>query len=91
MGIEITSVKVVKIERKGSAVIGYADIVLNECFAVHGIKILERNGKRFVAMPSRKTKIKGRKYLDLCHPIENETREYFNDVILTELQNIEEK
>ena len=42
-------------------------------------------------MPSRKTKIKGRKYLDLCHPIENETREYFNDVILTELQNIEEK
>ena len=26
MKIEITSVKVVKIERKGSAVIGYADI-----------------------------------------------------------------
>ena len=32
-------------------------------------------------MPSRKTKIKGRKYLDLCHPIENETREQILEAV----------
>ena len=90
MKIEITSVKVVKIERKGSAVIGYADIVLNECFAVHGIKILERNGKRFVAMPSRKLRQGKRAYRDLCHPLNQETRELLTKEIFEAYDALEE-
>ena len=91
MRIEITSVKVVKIERKGSAVIGYADIVLNECFAVHGIKILERNGKRFVAMPSRRLRQEKRAYRDLCHPLNQETRELLTKEIFEAYDALEEK
>lgn len=73
--MEITDIKIFKIEKRG-ALIGYANIVFNNSFIIRGIKILEneRNG-RFVAMPSRKLRQGKRAYRDLCHPLNQETRE----------------
>lgn len=82
MDIEITDVKIFKIKQRG-ALLGYANIVLNNCFIIRGIKILEtqKNGK-FVGMPSRPLRDKKRIYRDLCHPINKDTRELITIAIL---------
>lgn len=93
MEIKITDVKIFKIKKRG-ALLGYANIVLNNSFIIRGIKILEseKNGK-FVAMPSRRLREEKRAYRDLCHPINQETREIITATIFNaydELENIEE-
>lgn len=93
MEIKITDVKIFKIKQRG-ALLGYANIVLNNSFIIRGIKILEseKNG-RFVAMPSRRLREEKRAYRDLCHPINQETREIITATIFNaydELENTEE-
>lgn len=92
MDIKITDVKIFKIKQRG-ALLGYANIVLNNSFIIRGIKILEsgKNG-RFVAMPSRRLREEKRAYRDLCHPINQETREIITETIFNaydKLENIE--
>lgn len=93
MEIKITDVKIFKIKQRG-ALLGYANIVLNNSFIIRGIKILEsENNRRFVAMPSRRLREEKRAYRDLCHPINQETREIITATIFNaydELENIEE-
>lgn len=93
MEFKITDVKIFKIKQRG-ALLGYANIVLNNSFIIRGIKILEseKNG-RFVAMPSRRLREEKRAYRDLCHPINQETREIITETIFNaydEQENIEE-
>ena len=93
MEIKITDVKIFKIKQRG-ALLGYANRVLTNSFIIRGIKILEseKNG-RFVAMPSRRLREEKRAYRDLCHPINQETREIITATIFNaydELENIEE-
>ena len=73
--MEITDIKIFKIKQR-SALLGYANVIFNNSFIIRGIKILEneRNG-RFVAMPSRRLRQEKRAYRDLCHPLNQETRE----------------
>ena len=81
MELKITDVKIFKIKQRG-ALLGYANIVLNNSFIIRGIKILEseKNG-RFVAMPSRRLREEKRAYRDLCHPINQESREIITETI----------
>ena len=55
--MKITSVTVRKIEKEGSRMKGIASVLLDDCFAVHDIRIIEGDGENglFIAMPSRKT------------------------------------
>lgn len=90
MEIKITDVRIFKIKQRG-ALLGYANIVLNDSFIIRGIRILEneRNG-RFVAMPSRRLREEKRAYRDLCHPINQETREIITTAIFDAYDNQEE-
>ncbi len=88
MEIKITNVKIFKIKQRG-ALLGYANVTINDCFVVHGIKILEKEENRFIAMPSRKAKNMNNIHLDWCHPINSETREMFVDKILTAYDEME--
>lgn len=49
-----------------------ASIVINDCFAVHDIKILEGDKGLFIAMPSRR--IPSGEFKDVAHPINAEVR-----------------
>ena len=91
MNIKITNIKIYKIEKRG-ALLGYANIVLNDSFIIRGIKLIEsrRTKERFLAMPSRKLKGEKRAYRDLCHPINQETRDYITKVIFENYDNLEE-
>lgn len=78
--MKITSVNVRKIEKEGSRMKGIASVLIDDCFAIHDIRIIEGDNGLFIAMPSRKTSTGG--YRDIAHPINPETRALFEEAIL---------
>ena len=86
--MKITSVNVRKIENEGSRMKGIASVLLDDCFAIHDIRIIEGDNGLFIAMPSRKTATGG--YRDIAHPINPETRALFEEAILDGYNNAEE-
>ena len=86
--MKITSVNVRKIEKENSRIRGIASVVLDECFAVHGIRIIEGDEGLFIAMPSRKSS--NGEYHDIAHPISQECRKMFEDAIVEEYNNLKE-
>ncbi|MBQ6547145.1 MAG: septation regulator SpoVG [Bacilli bacterium] len=86
--MKITSVNVRKIEKEGSRMKGIASVLLDDCFAVHDIRIIEGDNGLFIAMPSRKTSTGG--YRDIAHPINPETRALFEEAILEAYNTAEE-
>ena len=84
----ITSVNVRKVDSE-NRMRGIASVVLDECFAIHGIRIIEGDGGLFTAMPSRKTN--DGTYHDIAHPITTECRKQFEDAIIEEYNNIKDE
>ena len=78
--MKITSVNVRKVEKEGSRMKGIASVLIDDCFAIHDIRIIEGDNGLFIAMPSRKTPTGG--YRDIAHPINPETRALFEEAIL---------
>ena len=78
--MKITTVNVRKIEKEGSRMKGIASVLLDDCFAVHDIRIIEGDNGLFIAMPSRKVAAGG--YRDIAHPINPEVRAMFEEAIL---------
>lgn len=80
--MKITSVNVRVTEKEDSRMKGIASILLDDCFAIHDIRIIEGDKGLFIAMPSRKTA--AGEYRDIAHPITPECRKMFEDAILEE-------
>jgi len=59
-------------------------ITLDDEFVVHDIKVIEGEKGLFIAMPSRKTTTG--EYKDIAHPINSQTREQIQEMILNEYQ-----
>lgn len=78
--MKITSVNVHKTERENSRMKGIASVVIDDCFVVRDIRIIQGDDKLFIAMPSRK--VDGDKYHDIAHPIDQNTRDMFETAIL---------
>lgn len=83
--MKITSVNVRKVEKEDSRMRGIASILLDDCFAIHDIRIIEGDNGLFIAMPNRKTATGG--YRDIAHPINQETREEFEKTIIDAYNN----
>ncbi len=77
--MEITSVSVQKETKENSRMIGYAEIVFDDCLKVNGIRIIRGNSKIFAAMPNKK--LQDGKYKDYVHPINAELRKKIDDAI----------
>jgi len=91
--LKIISVNVKKIEKEDSKMKGVATIVLDDCVAIHDIKIIsgkneDGSEKLFIAMPSRK--LPNGSYRDIAHPINQDARSEFEKVILSEYRKVEE-
>jgi stage V sporulation protein G len=78
--LTITSVRVRKIVKDDSRMKGIATVLIDDCFAIHDIRIIQGDNGLFIAMPSRKTKYN--EYRDIAHPINKETRAMFEEAIL---------
>lgn len=79
--IQITEVNIKPLDNDHSKVIGLASIVIDGCFEVHDLRIVDADRGRFVAMPSKKAKNDGG-FMDIAHPLDLETREYVTKMVL---------
>ena len=77
--MEITDVRVRKVALDGK-MRAIVSITLDNEFVVHDIKVIEGEKGVFVAMPSRKAATG--EYRDIAHPINSETRDYVQKIIL---------
>jgi stage V sporulation protein G len=80
--LKITSVTVHKITGENSRMRGIATVVLDDCFKIKGIRIIEKDDKLMLAMPSRKNR--NGENEDVAHPLNAETRQMFEDAVFAE-------
>ena len=89
--MKITKVQGRKFDKPNSNVKGVVEVTLDNCFVVKDIRIIEKPEKMVVAMPSKVVAGRNedgtinedlRVHVDQAHPINKETREMFNEVIL---------
>lgn len=78
--MEISDVRIRMVNQQEGKLKAVASLVIDGCFAVHDIKIVEGEGGVFVAMPSRKTP--DGEYKDIVHPINTKTRELFKERVI---------
>lgn len=76
--MKVTDVRIRKVFRNNNLK-AVASITFDDMFAVHDIKVIEGDKGLFIAMPSRKTE-EG-EYIDICHPINTETREEIQEAV----------
>ena len=80
--MEISEVKVFPVgEEKLRA---FASIVIDRCFMVNDIKVIQGKDSLFVSMPSRKRK--SGEFKDVAHPLNSETRRWVEERILAVYQ-----
>jgi stage V sporulation protein G len=78
--MEITEVRVFPVsEDKLKA---YVTITLDGCFVVRGLKVIHGTSGLFVAMPAKRRK--DGSFKDIAHPLNTETRERMERLILSE-------
>lgn len=78
--MKINDIRIRLINKEDSKLKAVASIVVDDCFVIHDIKVLEGNQGYFVAMPSRKTP--DGQYKDVAHPLNTPTREELNKTVL---------
>ena len=92
--MEITEVRVRKINNQSGKMKASATIIIDDEFAVHDIKIIEGMKGLFVAMPSRNTydnQTGELEFRDVSHPIKQNTRKKIETAILTKYKEIEKE
>lgn len=64
----------------------YADVTFEECFVIHGLKVIDGQKGMFVAMPSRK--MPDGEYKDIAHPITSELRKDITDSVIAKYKEV---
>ena len=82
--MKISDIRIRIVKKDDNKLKAVASLTIDDCFAVHDIKIIEGNQGLFIAMPSRKTP--DGTFKDIVHPLNTETREEIRDLILAEYE-----
>lgn len=77
--MKITDVRVRKITAEGKMK-AIVSITIDDVFVVHDIKVIDGEKGLFIAMPSKKAT--DGEYRDIAHPINSQTREDIQKLIL---------
>ena len=83
--MEITDVRVSKVKKEGKMK-AVVSITIDDEFVVHDIKVIEGEKGLFIAMPSRKAS--DGEYRDIAHPINSNTREKIQSLILEKYEEV---
>lgn len=83
--MNITDVRVRKVAKEGKMK-AVVSITIDEEFVVHDIKVIEGEKGLFIAMPSRKAT--DGEYRDIAHPINSDTRERIQNIILEKYDEV---
>jgi len=84
-GMQITEVKVLPVNGD-ERLKAFVSIKLDACFVVRDMKIIQGNNGLFVAMPAKK--MKDGTYRDLIHPLDQQTREMVEGLVLDEYKKV---
>lgn len=76
--MEITEVKIFPVDEEKLK--AYVSIVIDNCFVVRDLKVISGTSGLFVAMPSKRRK--DGTFKDVAHPLNQETREKVEKLIL---------
>lgn len=85
--LEITDVRVKRVASVGKMK-AVASITIDDVFVVHDIKIIQGEKGLFIAMPSVKTA--DGEFRDIAHPINSDTRQYLQQLVLKKYEETEE-
>ncbi len=85
--MNITDIRVRKLS-KNSKMKAVVSITIDDVFVVHDIKVIEGEKGLFIAMPSRKST--DGEYRDIAHPINSQTRQMLQDLIMEAYDNAAE-
>jgi stage V sporulation protein G len=84
--MEITRVKIGLCDGD-DRVKAYATITIDDCFVIHGLRFTYNQKKGyFLFMPGRK--MADGTYVDIVHPLNNETRQMIQERVVAEYENI---
>lgn len=86
--MNITDVRIRKVSSEGKMK-AVASVTFDDEFVVHDIKVIEGQGGMFIAMPSRKTP--DGEYRDIAHPINKDTRERLQTLVLEKYSELGEE
>ncbi len=78
--MEVTEAKITL--RDEAKLKAFVSITFDNCFVVRGLRVIDGEKGLFVAMPSRK--LGDGSFKDVAHPIDNETRQKIETVVLDE-------
>lgn len=79
--MKITDIKVRK-TFESTTLKAIVSVTFDQVLAVHDIKIIENNGRNFLAMPSKK--MQNGEYKDVVHPINIEFRNDLEKIVMDE-------
>jgi stage V sporulation protein G len=83
--VEITRVKIGLCDDE--RIKAYASITLDDCFVIHGFRLTHSAKKGyFLFMPGRK--MPDGTYVDIVHPLNNETRQMIQEKVVAEYERI---
>lgn len=80
MKMKITDIRIRLMEKDDSRLKAVASVTIDDCIAIHDIKIVDGTDGYFVSMPSRKSS-RG-EYRDIVHPINNEARAELTNAVM---------
>ena len=86
--MQITDVRIRKVAKEGKMK-AVVSITIDDEFVVHDIKVFEGEKGFFIAMPSRKSA--DGEFRDIAHPINSETRERIQTLILQKYDELLEE
>lgn len=82
--MDITEVKVFPVQEEKLK--AFVSIVIDRCFMVNDIKIINGKDGLFISMPSRRKK--NGEFKDVAHPLNNETRRFVESRVLAEYHRV---
>lgn len=86
--MQITDVRV-RMKGNDSKMKAIASITIDDVFVIHDIKVIDGEKGMFIAMPSKKAG--DGEYKDIAHPINSETRNSIQKIILEKYEEELEK
>jgi len=84
--MDITEVKVIPVQKGDDKLKAFVTVVLDRCFIIRDLKVIQGDNGLFVAMPSRKRG--DGTYVDIAHPLNSDTRQWIESIILDEYARV---
>lgn len=80
--MEVTSVKIHRtFNDPEKLIVAVASVLIDNMLAIHNVRVLNNDGKMFIAMPNKK--LEDGTFKDVCHPINSEGRELLEDAVIS--------